>query len=245
MAFSWSELSGLLEEQLQLQRQPVALAFAEAQPADIPRLDATMPSGCSMWRRAETEVFFAAAEDHFNCPLGSMVMGFQLPAEQMNKVQEEVGMMCGINYVREAEVEQVPQVPRSFAGIVYGPLWRFPLDPHIVLLWLTPGQAMKMSECCGLINWAAPPSGILGRPGCGSIPIALTEGKPSMSFGCVGMRVNTGTTEDLMLMAVPRNLLDNMHADLTNLGQVHQQMEQHYRDRLTSLGLSAPEDAWG
>ena len=99
MAFSWSELSGLLEEQLQ--RQPVALAFAETQPANIPRLDAVMPSGCSMWRRAETEVFFAAAEDHFNCPLGSMVMGFQLPAEQMDKVQEEVGMMCGIHYVRE------------------------------------------------------------------------------------------------------------------------------------------------
>ncbi len=62
MAFSWSELSGLLEEQLQ--RQPGASAFAEAPPADIPRLDVTMPSGCSMWRRAETEVFFAAAEDH-------------------------------------------------------------------------------------------------------------------------------------------------------------------------------------
>jgi uncharacterized protein (DUF169 family) len=244
MAVSCSELSGLLEEQLQLHRQPVALAFAEAQPADVPRLDSTMPSGCSMWRRAETEVFFAAAEDHFNCPLGSMVMGFQLPAEQMNKVQEEVGMMCGIHYVREAEVEHVPQVPRSFAGIVYGPLWRFPLDPHIVLLWLTPGQAMKMSECCGLMNWADPPSGILGRPGCGSIPIALTEGKPSMSFGCVGMRINSGAAEDLLLMAVPRNLLENMHADLTNMGQVHQQMEQHYRERITSLGLSGPEDAW-
>ncbi len=224
MSISWSELSGLLEEQLQLKRQPVALTFAEAPPADIPRLDVTMPSACSMWRRAETELFFAAAEDHFNCPLGSIVMGFQLPAEQMNKVQEEVGMMCGIHYVREAEVEHVPQVPKSFAEIVYGPLWRFPLEPHIVLLWLTPGQAMKMSECCGLMNWATAPSGILGRPGCGSIPIALTEGKPSLSFGCVGMRINSGTPEDLLLMAVPRNLLDNMRADLTNLVQVHQKM---------------------
>ncbi len=102
-----------------------------------------------------------------------------------------------------------------------------------------------MSECCGLMNWADPPSGILGRPGCGSLPIALTEGKPSMSFGCVGMRINTGTAEDLLLMAVPRNQLDNMHTDLTNMGQVHQQMEQHYRERITSLGLSGPEDAWG
>ena len=54
-----------------------------------------------------------------------------------------------------------------------------------------------------------------------------------------------GTAEDLMLMAVPRNLLDNMHAGLANLGQVHRQMEQHYRERTTSLGLAAPEDAWG
>ena len=48
-----------------------------------------------------------------------------------------------------------------------------------------------------------------------------------------------------MLMAVPRNLLENMRADLTNLGQVHQQMEQHYLERITSLGLPGPEEAWG
>jgi hypothetical protein len=66
-----------------------------------------------------------------------------------------------------------------------------------------------------------------------------------MSFGCVGMRINSGAPEDLLLMAVPRNLLANMPAGLTNLGQVHQQMEQHYRGRITSLGLSGPEDAWG
>ena len=104
---------------------------------------------------------------------------------------------------------------------------------------------MKMSECCGLVNWATPPSGILGRPGCGSIPIALTGGKPYLSFGCVGMRINTGTPEDLLLMAVPGNRLVSLPAGLAHMGQVHQQMEQHYRGRITSLGLSAPEDAWG
>ena len=79
----------------------------------------------------------------------------------------------------------------------------------------------------------------------GSLPLALAEGKPSLSFGCVGMRINTATSEDLMLMVVPRNLLENMRADLTNLGQVHQQMEQHYLERITSLGLPGPEEAWG
>ncbi|MFQ6030301.1 MAG: DUF169 domain-containing protein [Dehalococcoidia bacterium] len=244
MALSCADLSALLEEQLQLQRQPVALALVQEQPSDVPRLDAVVPSGCAMWRRAETELFFAVAEDHFNCPLGSMVMGFQLPDEQMAKVMEEVGMMCGNQYVRESEVEHVPQVPRSFAGIVYGPLWRFPLDPHLVLLWLTPEQAMKMSECCGLMNWATPASGILGRPGCAALPIALTQGKPSQSFGCVGMRINSGAPGDSLLMAVPGNMLENMDADLAAVGQVHQQMEQHYRDRIASLGLSGPQDAW-
>ena len=59
------------------------------------------------------------------------------------------------------------------------------------------------------------------------------------------MRINTGTPEDLLLMAVPGNLLANMPAGLANMDQVHQTMEQHYRERITSLELSGPEDAWG
>ena len=121
-----TELSNLLESQLGITDPPVALAFVDEQPSGVPRTDSVVPSACAFWRQAEQGTFFAAAEDHFNCPLGAMVMGFSLPEQQMAQLQEEVGMMCGISYVREEEVPNVPKVSRASAGIVYGPLAGFP-----------------------------------------------------------------------------------------------------------------------
>ena len=235
MALSCADLSAALEQHLELRHQPVAMTFVAEQPQDVPRLSTTEPSGCAIWRRGEVDVFYAAAEDHFNCPRGTMVMGFPLPPPVMAELEEEVGMMCGLNYVRETEVEHVPHVAQPSAGIVYGPLWRFPLEPDVVLLWLTPQQSMMMSECCGLMDWSASPAGLLGRPGCAAIPVALSQGRPAESLGCVGMRINTGVSGDLLLMAVPRNVLENMPAELEMLSQVHGRMDAHYRERIDKL----------
>ena len=67
------------------------------------------------------------------------------------------------------------------------------------MLWCTPLQAMKLSERRGLINWAASPAGMFGSPGCAALSVALTLGAPSQSFGCVGMRINTGVEESKLL----------------------------------------------
>lgn len=240
MALSCATLSAQLEETLQLQFQPIAMAFVAGQPQDVPRVREAVPSSCAFWRRAEEDLFFAAPEDHFNCPLGAMVMGFPLPEDQMGRLTEELAMMCGMNYVREPELEHVPQVPGPSGGIVYGPLWRFPLEPDLVLLWLNPQQAMMMSECCGLINWAAQPAGLLGRPACAALPMALAQGRPAQSLGCVGMRVNTGVPAEVILMAVPRNMLENMEDDLVAVSRVHSQMETHYLDRIAGLASGGP-----
>ena len=49
-----------------------------------------VPSSCSFWRRAEQGVFYAPAEAHFNCPVGAMVMGFDLPQPVANELQQLV-----------------------------------------------------------------------------------------------------------------------------------------------------------
>lgn len=233
-----TDLSNLLESQLGITDPPVAIAFVDEQPSGVPRTDSVMPSACAFWRQAEQGTFFAAAEDHFNCPLGAMVMGFSLPEQQMAQLQEEVGMMCGISYVREEEVPNVPKVSRASAGIVYGPLAGFPVEPDAVVLWCTPHQAMKMSECCGLINWAASPTGMFGRPGCAAIPVALALASPSQSFGCVGMRTNTGVEENKLLMVVPQNMLSTLSSSLPQMSEIHRQMESHYQNRLANLSQS-------
>jgi uncharacterized protein (DUF169 family) len=239
MVDSYSSLAPILEDTLGLQLPPVALSFVNDRPPDVPVLETTVPSACAVWMLAETDVFYAPASHHFNCPLGAMVMGFALPEPQSAGLQEELGMMCGIEYVREAELPHVPTVPNSPAGIVYGPLARFPLQPDLVLLWATPQQSMMLSESCGLIDWSAPTPGLLGRPGCGALAAAVREDRPTQSLGCVGMRTNTGISGDSILMAFPGSSLETLHLDLPRVSNIHRQMESHYLDRIAGLEASA------
>ena len=225
------EAARFIERTLSLAKPVIGLAFVQAQPEGVSRIGKAVPSTCAFWREAETDIFYADASDHFNCPLGAMVMGFPLPEETMGRLMEDVGMMCGTSYVREEEVEKVPKNDQASAGIVYGPLSRFPVDPDLALVWATPRQAMVVGESSGLINWAAGPAGVYGRPGCAAVPIALAQGGTAQSFGCVGMRINASVEDDLMLMAIPGGQLDSLVTELGRVSQVHGQLDSHYRER--------------
>ncbi len=228
-------IASSLVKQLGLQIPPTALRVVEERPSGIPSFDGVVPSSCALWRRAEKEVFFAVAADHYNCPLGAMVMGFPLPDEQASQLQADVEMMLGMSYVRPEEVELIPKLEGERAGIVYGPLERFPLTPDVVLVWLTPEQAMLMNECCDLVNWAAEETGLLGRPGCASIPRALQTGRVAESSGCVGMRINTKIAPELLLTVVPRDRLDTLTDELDQRTKLTDALKRHYKRRAASL----------
>src|SRR3954470_2070215 len=74
-----SETADRIAALLELELPPVALAFVDEAPDGVESTDAVVPSACAFWRRAEEGVFYAPAEAHFNCPVGAMVMGFDLP----------------------------------------------------------------------------------------------------------------------------------------------------------------------
>ncbi len=225
----------LLEGNIPLDKPAIGLAFVSERPAEAAGLGDAAPSSCAFWREAETKVFYASAEDHYNCPLGAMVMGFSLPDAQMERLMQEVGMMCESSYVREEEVPNVPKVERSAIGIVYGPLGQLPVQPDVVLLWVTPRQAMVVGESAGLINWADGPAGVYGRPGCAAIPVALSAGRTSQSFGCVGMRINSGISDEFMLMAVPGAQLGSLAESLGQVNETHVLLKTHYEERAASV----------
>jgi len=229
------ETAGFIERTLSLTKPVIGLAFVQAQPEEVSRIGKAAPSTCAFWHEAETDVFYAAADDHFNCALGAMVMGFPLPDDTMGRLMEDVGMMCGTSYVREEEVEKVPKHDQASAGIVYGPLNRFPVDPDLALVWATPRQAMVVAESSGLMNWAAGHGDVYGRPGCAAVPVALAEGRTAQSFGCVGMRINAAVEDDLMLMAIPGGQLDSLVAELGRVSHVHGQLDTHYRERAAAV----------
>ncbi len=220
-----ANLAARLQEQLGLELSPVAVARVQEQPAGIPRSEEASPSTCTFWRRAESQVFYAAAEDHFHCPIGAMVMGFDLPVEKMQELMGLVQEMCSINYLSPDEVAHIPKFTEKATGIVYGPLARFPLEPDVVLVWATPMQAMLLQETAGLAQWSATPQGaVFGRPACGVLPTALGRGKTTISLGCIGMRTNTDIPAQLCLVAVPGSKLGRLGTALEPTVAANQQM---------------------
>ena len=99
-----SSLSNHLQSALGLQFRPVAVVRVDAQPEDIRRFDGVVPSGCTFWRRAEHDLFYAAAEDHMGCLIGAMVLGFELSESQTDELMGLVGDMCAVAYLEEDEV---------------------------------------------------------------------------------------------------------------------------------------------
>src|ERR1700690_3476513 len=89
------QLSGLLS----LQHPPVALAFTDQPPDGIAPTSKAEPSACTFWRQAEPGIFYAPPPQPFNGPVGSMVMGFELPPEVGEQLGGLVQSMCDASYL--------------------------------------------------------------------------------------------------------------------------------------------------
>src|SRR3546814_726576 len=171
-----SDIADRLVRNLGLAVPPVALAFTNEIPAGCDVDTTPAPSACAFWRRAEEGLFFAPADSHFNCPVGAMVMGFDLPQPVSAELQNLVGMMTACGYIAPDEPGRIPvraaaEGEKTPGGILYGPLSGFPVLPDAVLAWLTPAQAMIWSEAAGSSTWgSAAPAIVSGRPACAAIP---------------------------------------------------------------------------
>src|ERR1700744_3005633 len=108
---------------LSLRNPPIALAFVDRPPKDIVQVTKHVPSACTFWRRAELGTFYASAEQHYNCPIGSMVMGFALPATVSEQLGGLVQSMCDARYLSMDEAGKIPHVGPNSGGVGYGPLW--------------------------------------------------------------------------------------------------------------------------
>jgi uncharacterized protein (DUF169 family) len=221
---------------LSLQYPPIALAFTGQAPAGVTQASKPVPSACTFWRQAEQGTFYAAAEQHFNCPVGSMVMGFELPAAVGEQLGGLVQSMCDARYLSMDEAAKIPAVDRRSAGIVYGPLREFPLDPALIVLWVNVAQAMLYSEAAGRAAWTGSPMEVTGRPGCAALPLALRSGQPGMSLGCAGMRTFTEIGDDMILSAIPGPALDGFLDALTATVESNTAMRSFYSAHKAAIG---------
>jgi len=225
------QIAEQLATTLSLREPAVALAFVDSAPAGVAALDEQVPSACAMWRKAETKVFYAPAESHFNCPVGSMTMGFDLPEAVTNELMGLVGKMCECGYFSVDEPAKMPTIQKKSKGVVYGPLKDLPVQPDLILMWLTPKQAMFLNEASGAARWTDEPSAMFGRPGCAALPVALGSSKPASSFGCMGMRTFTEIADDRFLAVLPASRAEDFAKSLAAVAASNDTMRAFYEER--------------
>jgi uncharacterized protein (DUF169 family) len=173
---------------LHLNQPPIGLAFVDTPPQNVQRTGKRVPSACTFWRLAEQGVFYATAEDHQECPIGMMTMGFTMPEASQQRAQELVQTMASVQYFSPAEVSTLPIVKKPHTSVVYGRLDQFPVQADVILCVLDTRQAMLVAEAMGNVNWLQGGQVAFGRPTCAVIPRAMQTGATSLSFGCVGAR---------------------------------------------------------
>jgi uncharacterized protein (DUF169 family) len=202
-------LAEVLSAELKLERPPVALAFVEQAPKGMAGSSGPAPSACTFWRRAQDELFYASAEEHYECPVGAMTMGFDLPPEQGPRAEQLVGTMVELGYFGMEEVPHLSSVRKPHAGIVYGPLERFTLRPDAVMVQVTPFQAMLLAEATGGATLRESPElAVMGRPACAVVARATNESAVTMSVGCIGARTYVELPDDRALLVLPAERLE-------------------------------------
>src|SRR5512145_2596332 len=136
-----------MTELLELTSPPVAVTFSAAAPAGVPRVAKAGPAGCAYWKQAaEGAVFYTEAADHYNCPVGSYTHGVTLPPERAKELEDVVGTMVGLQYLRMEEVGALPRRAEPFRVAVYAPLAEAPLPPDVVLVRGRARQIMLVAE---------------------------------------------------------------------------------------------------
>ena len=222
-----------LTDTLQLRRRPVAIAFRDDPPRGVAKLQGTQPSGCSFWAIAATgRTFYTVPADHYNCPIGSYTHNIPLPAERQHELQDTLGLMGELGYIRLEEVGSVPRLSKTPAVTVYAPLGDTPVHPDAVVITGTPAGLMLLHEAALRLGKSSVP--MLGRPTCMAIPAAMAHGLAS-SLGCIGNRVYTSISDDEFYTVARGTDLGELMNEMATITAANVTLAEYHRERRAVL----------
>ena len=214
-------------------RRPVAIAFLDSVPVGVERFEGLKPSSCSFWPVAASgRTFYTAPGDHQNCPIGGYTHNVLQP-ERVPELQQALGLMSSIGYIRMEEVGGVFHLTQSPAAILYAPLGDTPVEPSAVIASAAPSRVMLVMEAATRAGEMAPLP-LLGRPTCMAIPAAMGSGAVA-STGCIGNRVYTEVGDGELYVALRGSSLERIAAELETIESANQALTEYHRDRKMRL----------
>jgi uncharacterized protein (DUF169 family) len=231
---SYRALEQRITKLLGLRKRPVAVKFQDVAPSNVEKFTGTEPSGCSFWRLAAGgRTFYTVPSDHYNCPIGSYTHNISLPPERAQELDQTLGLMVQIGYVKMEEVPGIPRLPQMPGVVVYSPLADAPVAPDVVLFAGPASQIMLFNEAAQRAGRAAQLP-MLGRPTCMALPAAMAHGT-IISSGCIGNRVYTGLADGEMYAVVPGSDLARLADELETVADANAQLAQYHQSRRESL----------
>lgn len=220
-----------LQDLLGIELPPVAIAFRESAPANMPRIDSPAPAGCGYWRlAAEGRVFYTEAPDHYTCPVGAHTHGVELPADVAQELNGLVQTMVQMQYIKMEEIPTIPRRQHPFRVALYARLAEAPFDPDVVLIRGTAKQLMLVAEAAQAAGIASG-GATMGRPTCAILPESLQSGLATASFGCIGNRVYTGLGDDEGYYAIPGANVSEVVDKLAAIVEANRQLHQFHKAR--------------
>ena len=226
-----------LEDLLQLRTAPVALAFHDAPPANLPHVAAAAPSGCAFWKRAAAgQAFYTEASDHYNCPIGAYTHGVDLPPARAKELQGVLETMFRLSYLRPEEVPGIPRRQGQFGVALYAPLATAPFEPEVVLVCGNAKQIMLRTEAAQAAG-AGAEGPLMGRPTCAAVPMVLQTQRGVASLGCIGNRVYTEMADDELYFALPGGQLGRVVERLAAVVNANRELEKYHRAKLATIGV--------
>ncbi|MBS2025966.1 MAG: DUF169 domain-containing protein [Deltaproteobacteria bacterium] len=227
-----SDFAAQLQQLTGTQLPPIGIAFVAQAPEGVARLESTGPASCSYWKRAaQGEVFATDLAHHQGCPIGAHTHGVPLSNEKAQELQQMVGTMVQLGYIRMEEVPKIPHRKSPLQSVVYAPLAKLPVAADVVLVRGTARQLMLVAEAAQMAGLAdALPT--MGRPTCAAVPLAQESGQLAMSLGCVGNRVYTGLADDEAYVAVPGGALEKLVGQLAQVAKANAELEKFHRARV-------------
>jgi uncharacterized protein (DUF169 family) len=230
---SFAKEAAQLQELLELKSPPIAISFLSEPPQGMARVSAAAPSGCTYWKlAAEGQTFYTSAADHYGCPIGSYTHGVELPPAQGKELEEMIGTMVGLSYLKMEEVPTIPRREDPFGVAVYARLADAPFDPDVVIVRGNAKQMMLLSEAINVAGVGGN-SGIMGRPTCAMIPAVLKTQQSALSLGCIGNRVYNDLGDEELYFAMPGLTLPSNLDRLSVIIEANRELESLHLTRKT------------
>jgi uncharacterized protein (DUF169 family) len=226
----YSSVAETLVSSLSLTQPPVAVSFVHSVPAGIKQYAGRIPAGCRFWQEGGGEAFATSPSDHSLCAVGVYTHNLESTPTQQTDLMDALKVFGELDYVRPEDVAAIPVLPFRPQSVVYSPLAKTFLKPHVVMLFVKANQTLILSEAAQQVENENPPA--MGRPACAVIPQVMNSGRAALSLGCCGARTYLDVlSDDMAVFAIPGDKLAAYAQRIEVLSKANETLAEFHRLR--------------